>query len=67
MKNNKMNAQNKAKENYLLSSKIVCGRCGAAMIGHTSYSDRNKSKYSTYSCGTRYRTKTAPKKQLTRA
>ncbi len=64
MKNNKMNAQNKAKEIYLLSGKILCGKCGAAMIGHTSHAGRNKSKYSTYSCGTRYRTKNCTQKAI---
>ena len=64
MKNNKMNAQNKAKEVYLLSGKIICGCCGAAMIGHTSHSGRNKTKYSTYYCGERYRTKNCDQKPI---
>jgi site-specific DNA recombinase len=64
MKNNKMNAQNKAKEVYLLSGKIICGCCGTAMIGHTSHSGRNKTKYSTYYCGERYRTKNCDQKPI---
>jgi site-specific DNA recombinase len=64
MKNNKINAQNKAKEVYLLSSRIVCGCCGAAMVGHTSHSGRNKTKYSSYYCGERYRTKNCNQKPI---
>lgn len=67
MKNNKMNAQNKAKEVYLISGKIVCGCCGAAMVGHTSHSGRNKTKYSTYYCGERYRTKNCNQKPINKS
>ena len=66
MLSNKRNASNKAKETYLLSGKVFCGSCGAAMIGHTSCSGRNKTKYSTYNCGTRYRTKQCRMKNLSR-
>jgi site-specific DNA recombinase len=62
----KMNARNKAKETYLLSGKIFCGQCNAAMIGHTSRSGRNKTKYSTYVCGERYRTKNCDLKPVSR-
>lgn len=62
----KMNARNKAKEVYLLSGKIFCGQCNAAMIGHTSRSGRNKTKYSTYVCGERYRTKNCNLKAVNR-
>lgn len=51
----RMNGRYKAKINYLLSGKIFCGNCGAALIGHTSH---NKGyTYCSYQCGTRYRTK----------
>lgn len=63
---NKRNACNKAKESYILSGKIFCGSCGSAMIGHTSCSGRNKTKYSTYNCGTRYRTKQCTAKNISR-
>ena len=67
MGNSKLNAQNKAIETYLLSGKIVCGECGAAMVGHTSNnSGRNKTKYSTYHCGNRYRTKNCSNKPVNR-
>ncbi len=53
--NNRANGRYKAKVNYLLSGKIYCGKCGSAMIGHTSH---NKGfTYTSYVCGTRYRTK----------
>jgi site-specific DNA recombinase len=64
MLGNKRNASNKAKEAYILSGKIFCGSCGATMIGHTSCSGRNKTKYSTYNCGTRYRTKQCKMKNI---
>lgn len=49
------NAMRKAIQVYLVSGKIFCGKCEAAMIGHTSH---NKGlTYCSYQCGTRYRTK----------
>lgn len=41
-------AEYKAKVNYLLRGKIICGHCGSAMGGHTC-TPRDKS-YSYYSC-----------------
>ena len=57
MNDNKRNASNKAKRNYLLSGLIVCEQCGAAYVGHTS---TNSKGYETrrYICGNRYRTRT---------
>ena len=66
MQSNTRNASNKAKEPYLLSGKIFCGSCGAAMVGHTSCSGRNKTKYSTYNCGTRYRTRQCIMKNISK-
>lgn len=63
---NKRNATNKAKEPYILSGKVFCGSCGSAMIGHTSYAGRNKTKYSTYNCGTRYRNKQCKMKNISK-
>ncbi len=34
------------------------------MVGHTSYSGRNKAKYSTYNCSSRYRTKQCGMKNI---
>ncbi len=66
MSKQKMNAQNRAKEVYLLSGRIYCGQCGAMMIGHTSRAGRNKKRYSNYYCGTRYRTKNCDLKPVNR-
>jgi site-specific DNA recombinase len=48
---------NSAKEIYLLSGLIYCGKCGGAMTGNRRHSGRNKSLYVTYECSTRKRTK----------
>lgn len=40
-----------AKEVYLLSGKVFCGECGAAMTGNRKWSGRNKDLYVTYRCG----------------
>lgn len=66
MLNNNRNASNKAKETYLLSGKIFCSCCGSSMVGHTSYSVRNKTKYSTYNCSKRYRVKGCKMKNISR-
>lgn len=46
-KNKRGPAANKAKEIYLLSGLIFCGKCGGAMVGNRRYSGRNKSLYIT--------------------
>lgn len=55
MSNNKRNATNKAKYDYLLSGLIECQRCGGTYVGHCS---TNKKGYKTryYTCGNKYRT-----------
>lgn len=50
------NGSGSAKHDYLLSGKLVCGKCGAILVGATSRSGRNKTPYSYYTCGTRTRT-----------
>lgn len=42
-----------AKENYLLSGKVVCGECGRAMVGNARHSGRSKLLYVTYRCPSR--------------
>ena len=63
MSDNKRNAANKAKHNYLLSGLIECEECGAAYVGHTSTSSKG---YTTryYVCGNRYRTHTCRAKNI---
>lgn len=62
MNGRKMNARFKAKQVYLLSGKIFCGKCNSTMISHTSHS--NGKKYSSYICGTRYRNKNCDMKPV---
>lgn len=47
----------KAKEVYLLSGLIYCGKCGSAMVGNRRLSGNSKSKYLSYECSTHKRTK----------
>lgn len=48
---------NSAKENYLLSGLIYCGKCSGAMTGARRRAGRNKKLYVSYECSTRKRTK----------
>ncbi|MCY9591593.1 zinc ribbon domain-containing protein [Paenibacillus chitinolyticus] len=64
MDNNKrQSGAYKAKEVYLLSGLIVCGKCPKkigtpySMMGNIKFSGSNKLKYVTYRCGNRDRTK----------
>jgi len=63
MKENKHNAANGAKYEYLLSGLIECGKCGATFTGRTS---KNSKGYVTrsYACGNKYRTKTCDAKNI---
>lgn len=63
-KNERGPAANKAKETYLLSGLIYCGKCGGAMVGNRRYSGRNKDLYVTYECSTRKRTKACDMKAI---
>lgn len=65
MKQNKHQAGSyKAKENYLLSGLIFCGDCGHSMHGNSRLSGRNKSRYVSYRCGNKDRTKTCDNKEI---
>lgn len=63
-KNAKGPGANKAKEIYLLSGIIFCGKCGNAMVGNRRYAGRNKEKYLSYECSTRKRTKECDMKSI---
>lgn len=61
MKENKKNASNKAKREYLLSGLIECASCGATYVGHCNVAKRKdgsirENRY--YECGNKYRTHT---------
>ncbi len=63
-KNKRRTAAYKAKEIYLLSGLIYCGKCGGAMVGNRRHSGRNKTLYVTYECSTRKRTKECDMKDI---
>ncbi|MDL2254492.1 recombinase family protein [Ruminococcaceae bacterium OttesenSCG-928-I18] len=57
MKENKKNARNSAKQEYMLSGMIECGECGGSFTGKTNTSGKG---YTTryYVCNNKYRTRT---------
>jgi len=63
MSDNKRNAANRAKREYLLSGLIECAGCGATYVGHAS---TNKKGYTTryYCCGNKYRTRMCKSKNI---
>ena len=63
MKDNKRNATNTAKTEYLLSGLIECGECGGTFTGKTNTSGKGyKTKY--YVCGNKYRNHTCTAKNI---
>ena len=63
MNDNKKNASNKAKSEYLLSGLIECEKCGSKYVGHTRTNSKGcKTRY--YICGNKYRTHTCDAKNL---
>ena len=56
MRDNRHNAKNTAKNEYLLSGMITCAKCGAKYIGTTVTSKKGyRTRY--YKCGEKHRTK----------
>lgn len=61
-----------AKELYLLSGLIYCGHCEKiygqkfSMVGSVKYCGRNKTKYVTYRCGNKDRSKSCASKEIRR-
>lgn len=67
LSNNKRNARNKAKREYLLSGLIECSECGSAYIGHNCRKEKKDGKiyeYTYYVCGNKYRTKSCNSKNI---
>ena len=62
MSDNKRNATNKAKREYLLSGLIECTACGGTYVGHTNVSRGHE--YKCYCCGTKYRNHTCSAKNI---
>jgi len=49
-KNKKAPARHKAEDNYLLTTKLFCGTCGAMMVGESGTSSSKGRKYHYYRC-----------------
>lgn len=57
-KNRKAPARHKAEDDYLLTTKLFCGTCGAMMIGESGTSGTKGRKYHYYRCANTKRRKT---------
>ncbi len=62
-KNRRAPARHKAEDDYLLTTKLFCGMCGAMMFGECGTS-RNKNVHHYYKCANAKRTKTCKKKTV---
>ena len=62
-KNSRAPARHKAEDDYLLTTKLFCGMCGAMMFGECGTS-RNKVVHHYYKCATAKRFKTCKKKTV---
>ena len=62
-KNRRAPAHHKAEDDYLLTTKLFCGMCGAMMFGECGTS-RNKTVHHYYKCANSKRTKTCKKKTV---
>lgn len=64
--NKKLAGSNKAKEVYLLSGRIYCGECGSLMVGNSRTPGVGRSKYMSYRCNRRDRTRQCSNKEIRR-
>ena len=62
-KNSRAPARHKAEDDYLLTTKLFCGMCGAMMFGECG-TGRNKVVHHYYKCSTAKRFKTCKKKTV---
>jgi site-specific DNA recombinase len=60
-------AASKAKEVYLLTGLVVCGKCGGTMVGNRKQAGRNKDIYASYECNNRKRLKNCDMKAIGKA
>jgi len=51
----KPSGRHKAKRTYLLSGKVICGKCGGAYIGNCRVAHLGRAEYLTYRCNSRVR------------
>ena len=63
VKNKKVPARHKAEDDYLLTTKLFCGKCGAYMVGESGRSCQ-KNVYRYYKCITAKRKKSCDKKPV---
>ena len=64
-KNQGEKARARAKQVYLLSGLIFCGKCGAAYIGNTTTNGQGR-QYSFYECGARDRTRSCDNRRISK-
>jgi site-specific DNA recombinase len=57
-------ARGKAKEVYLLTGLIYCGKCGSAFIGNRNVGKTEKKRYAYYKCGLKDRSKECKAKTI---
>ena len=62
-KNRRAPARHKAEDDYLLTTKLFCGMCGAMMFGECGTA-RNKTVYHYYKCANAKRTRSCKKKAV---
>ena len=62
-KNRRAPARHKAEDDYLLTTKLLCGMCGAMMFGECGTA-RNKTVYHYYKCANAKRTRSCKKKTV---
>ena len=62
-KNRRAPARHKAEDDYLLTTKLFCGMCGAMMFGECGTA-RNKTVYHYYKCANAKRTRSCKKKTV---
>ena len=63
LKNKKAPARRKAEDDYLLTTKLYCGKCGALMFGESGVSHTGK-MYTYYKCAAAKKKKTCDKKAV---
>lgn len=62
-RNRKAPARHKAEDDYLLTTKLICGTCGAMMVGECGTSGSNGRRYHYYRCVNSKKNKTCTAKR----
>jgi site-specific DNA recombinase len=66
MNDNQTPGKYKAKTSYLLTGKIICGKCGYKYQGNSRTSRRSTNIYTSYRCGNRGQTNTCENTEIER-